>query len=234
MMAKIKYRAKSSFSFFREDEAVSPVVGVMLMLVVTIIIAAVVSGFSSGIVDTTEKSPTVSYEFTIKAGDTGTKSDGYPIELRVLAGDTVPSEDLQIVTTYTVPKTYRGMTLENGGRVIKHTLDGSISPFREGTTSEDTSVNVDDTVEGYPFTPQINGYSKTLFPNTGGFQNTQFFGVCNFEPNCVYFFMYPERFLGFDTEDSLYGFGEGSVVHITVVHNPSGTAIFDKDVKVKW
>ncbi|ADN36974.1 conserved hypothetical protein [Methanolacinia petrolearia DSM 11571] len=237
MMAKIKNRAKTSFSFIREDEAVSPVVGVMLMLVVTIIIAAVVSGFSSGIVDTTEKSPTVSYEFTIKAGDTAdtaTKADGYPIELRVLAGDTVPSEDLQIVTTYTVPDTFRGTTLEYGGRVIKHTLDGSISPFREGTTSSDTSVDVDDTVEGYPFTPQVNGYSTTLFPNTGGFQNTQFFGVCNFEPNCVYFFMYPEKFMGFDTEDSQYGYGEGSVVHITVVHKPSGTAIFDKDVTVKW
>lgn len=32
------------------DEAVSPVVGVMLMLVVTIIIAAVVSGFAGGLV----------------------------------------------------------------------------------------------------------------------------------------------------------------------------------------
>ena len=240
MMAKMKYRVKNSPSFFREEEAVSPVVGVMLMLVVTIIIAAVVSGFSSGIVDTTEKSPTVSYEFTIKAGDTGSKSDGYPIELRVLAGDTVPTEDLQIVTTYTVPDTCRGTTLEYGGRVIKHTLDGSISPFREGTTSSDTSVDVDDTVEGYPFTPQVNGYGYSLFPNTAGgdgthgFQNTQYFGVCNFEPNCVYFFMYPEKFLGFDTEDSQYGFGEGSIVHISVVHKPSGTAIFDKDVTVKW
>jgi archaeal type IV pilus assembly protein PilA len=242
MRKKIKERADCP-QFSGENEAVSPVVGVMLMLVVTIIIAAVVSGFSSGIVDTTEKSPTASYEFTIKAGDTAdvsTKTDGYPIELRVLAGDTVPSEDIQIVTTYTVPETSRGVTLENGGRVIKHTLDGSIHPFREGTTSSDTSVDVDETVEGYPFTPQVNGYGYSLFPNTAGgdgthgFQNTQYFGICKFEPNCVYFFMYPEKFLGFDIEDSQYGFGEDSIVHITIIHRPSSTAIFDQDVIVEW
>lgn len=33
----------------RKEDAVSPVVGVMLMLVVTIIIAAVVSGFAGGL-----------------------------------------------------------------------------------------------------------------------------------------------------------------------------------------
>ena len=41
-----------------KDDAVSPVVGVMLMLVVTIIIAAVVAAFAGGIVGDTEKAPT--------------------------------------------------------------------------------------------------------------------------------------------------------------------------------
>jgi FlaG/FlaF family flagellin (archaellin) len=42
----------------RTEHAVSPVVGVMLMLVVTIIIAAVVSAFAGGITSETEKAPT--------------------------------------------------------------------------------------------------------------------------------------------------------------------------------
>jgi FlaG/FlaF family flagellin (archaellin) len=41
-------------------DAVSPVVGVMLMLVVTIILAAVVSGFASGLADNTETTPQAS------------------------------------------------------------------------------------------------------------------------------------------------------------------------------
>jgi FlaG/FlaF family flagellin (archaellin) len=44
----------------KKDEAVSPVVGVMLMLVVTIIIAAVVSGFAGGLAGETSKSAQVS------------------------------------------------------------------------------------------------------------------------------------------------------------------------------
>jgi len=43
-----------------KDEAVSPVVGVMLMLVVTIIIAAVVSGFAGGLAGNTDKTPQAS------------------------------------------------------------------------------------------------------------------------------------------------------------------------------
>ena len=41
----------------QKDDAVSPVVGVMLMLVVTIIIAAVVAAFASGVTADVEKAP---------------------------------------------------------------------------------------------------------------------------------------------------------------------------------
>jgi len=46
------------------EEAVSPVVGVMLMLVVTIIIAAIVSGFAGGVISGGDKAPNA----VIKAG----------------------------------------------------------------------------------------------------------------------------------------------------------------------
>jgi len=45
--------------FDRNSDAVSPVVGVMLMLVVTIIIAAVVSAFAGGVSQSTPKAPQV-------------------------------------------------------------------------------------------------------------------------------------------------------------------------------
>lgn len=43
----------------RKEDAVSPVIGVMLMLVVTIVIAAVVAAFAGGIATDTEPSPSV-------------------------------------------------------------------------------------------------------------------------------------------------------------------------------
>lgn len=42
----------------RQEDAVSPVIGVMLMIAVTIIIAAVVSGFAGGYSDEDRKAPT--------------------------------------------------------------------------------------------------------------------------------------------------------------------------------
>ena len=62
---------------FKED-AVSPVIGVMLMIVVTVIIAAVVSGFAGGYSDEDRKAPTAAIScqatdegllFTHESGD---------------------------------------------------------------------------------------------------------------------------------------------------------------------
>ena len=51
------------------DDAVSPVVGVMLMLVVTIIIAALVSSFAGGLGASTEATPTVAFTVDYDRGD---------------------------------------------------------------------------------------------------------------------------------------------------------------------
>lgn len=52
-----------------DNEAVSPVIGVMLMLVVTIVIAAVVSGFAGGMADEQEKVPQVRITATYSQSD---------------------------------------------------------------------------------------------------------------------------------------------------------------------
>jgi archaeal type IV pilus assembly protein PilA len=53
----------------KTDDAVSPVVGVMLMLVVTIIIAAVISGFAGGLMGNAHKSP--SLQMDVKIANSG-------------------------------------------------------------------------------------------------------------------------------------------------------------------
>jgi FlaG/FlaF family flagellin (archaellin) len=62
-------------------EAVSPVVGVMLMLVVTIITAAIVSGFAGGLPDTSYKSSNVALKATYSQtnGLTITNMGGSPV-----------------------------------------------------------------------------------------------------------------------------------------------------------
>ena len=48
----------------KNDDAVSPVVGVMLMLVITIIIAAVVSAFAGGVLTDVDAPPQVTFSVT--------------------------------------------------------------------------------------------------------------------------------------------------------------------------
>ncbi len=55
--------------FVKDKKAVSPVVGVMLMLVVTIILAAVVSSFSGGLATDESKSPQLAISAKTKFGD---------------------------------------------------------------------------------------------------------------------------------------------------------------------
>jgi FlaG/FlaF family flagellin (archaellin) len=75
------------------ESAVSPVVGVMLMLVVTIIIAAVVSAFAGGLSTGTTKAP----QMTITA--TFSQSSGMTITHN--GGDTVSTKNAHFVVTPT-------------------------------------------------------------------------------------------------------------------------------------
>ena len=64
----------------RNEDAVSPVIGVMLMLVVTIVIAAVVAAFAGGLATETESAPVAVLDADVYAGDK-------KIVLRSLSGD---------------------------------------------------------------------------------------------------------------------------------------------------
>jgi len=68
----------------KNDSAVSPVIGVMLMLVVVIIIAAVVSGFAGGLVSGTKKTPqaTISAQFSQTDGMEIFHNGGDPLNVQ--------------------------------------------------------------------------------------------------------------------------------------------------------
>jgi len=91
-------------------DAVSPVVGVMLMLVVTIIIAAVVSAFAGGLGGSQQKTPQVSITATpvVQAfADGKGRYDDYPtgftakngIEFENKGGDTFSLKDINVQLT---------------------------------------------------------------------------------------------------------------------------------------
>ena len=82
-------------------DAVSPVVGVMLMLVVTIIIAAVVSAFAGGVAQSSPKAPQISL---------GAEAhDSSYILLDHKGGDTISGASI-IIKTYIPSGTFKDMT----------------------------------------------------------------------------------------------------------------------------
>ena len=106
------------------EEAVSPVVGVMLMLVVTIIIAAVVSAFAGGMGGSTEKTPQASIDAKITTSG-GTNADQIVMTFEHLGGDPIPTKDMKIITYYTVPSTGKTIVKETTYKSRAATIWGS-------------------------------------------------------------------------------------------------------------
>ena len=88
-----------------KDDAVSPVIGVMLMLSITIIIAAVLMAFAGGMADTKPSTPSVdlSAEF-VKSGE------GIVLRLSHNGGDALNPKDIK-VTAYAASASSSGEQL---------------------------------------------------------------------------------------------------------------------------
>lgn len=80
------------------ENAVSPVVGIMLMLVVVIIIAAVVSGFAGSLTSGEQKAPSVSIE--TKISNTGLYMGSQMLMEVKAVSEPISSDDLKLVTSW--------------------------------------------------------------------------------------------------------------------------------------
>ena len=101
---------------FRNDWAISPVVGVMLMLVVTIIIAAVATGFAGGLVSNQKNAPTLSMD--VKVVNTGTwLGSGFYATVTGVSTP-IPTSDLKIVTTWATTNRTDGTSISESGQAV--------------------------------------------------------------------------------------------------------------------
>lgn len=104
------------------SEAASPVIGVMLMLVVTIIVASAVSAFAGGFASDQEKAPVAQLDVQLKPGDGAPK-----LVLTHLGGDPLDTGELKIITYYhEISHSPSEVTEEE---IFKHTTDGSLDPM---------------------------------------------------------------------------------------------------------
>jgi len=111
------------------DDAVSPVIGVILMVAVTVILAAVIATFVLGIGDdVSNTAPQASFEFNYEQNGGG--SDELAITHSV--GDTIAGENLNV--TSTGAKTEDGDSASVGTDVFTGTIDAGTTATVNNTT----------------------------------------------------------------------------------------------------
>jgi len=232
-----------SFRSGHGEEAVSPVVGVMLMLVVVIIIAAVVSGFAGGLVKGQNKAPSAVIDVTIK--NTGTWSSSY-IQFDVKSvSEPISTGDLKIVTSWSAADG------TNGGSTTMKGLNAPNTQY--GSYSYQSPLGY-----GPGVTNWVTSGSTTTYPS-GGYPAEQLFGNYTLTAGTTMKstpYGYTSSYGGYGvptpytyTSGSGYTVGQidgmqavlganwpslraGDTIKVMIMHIPSGKAIFNKDIAV--
>ncbi len=185
------------------EDAVSPVIGVMLMIVVTVIIAAIVSGFAGGMGDNQDAAPTASIQCSIVKSD----ADTAVLTLKHMSGDSINTADLRFYVNY----------LDSSGNPAqKRTQGASVSGF---TNSQGASVSA--TV---PYLTDVKvGDVGDDVTNYGSFVWKP--GQVITTGNAAGF----KAITGLDAS----GVKIGDIINIRLVDTNSQKAIFDRDVRVQ-
>lgn len=190
----------------RKEPAVSPVIGVLLMLVVTIIIAAVVSGFAGGLVGSEKKAPIASIDVKIDSS-TGAAT------FEMLSGDALSTSNLKIITSYTA----------SNDTLVKH------EQSKAGPT---TSLWGGYTTTRVPFNNDMSAYggaanTEAWFGNCS-FKTGDILSTSNWDGTST--------LLGMDLSTAsnrvAWGFKAGSQVDVKILDIPSNKYLFDKEVSV--
>ena len=226
----------------REDEsAVSPVVGVMLMLVVTIIIAAVVSAFAGGMGSTQTKTPQASI-----AVKTGTTSGNLEITFEHLGGDPVLTKDCQFITYLTWPNGTIVRPVQTPSSPLARSEVG-LAPV--GYTYSRVPHLADPQKYAYPCNPQNNvtlgsGWTVNGYMDVG--DNPAWFGKAVWLPGDVartFNNGFTANFVGLvadpmnPTADNMTALREAVQkncrLDIKLLHVPSGKYIMDKTITLQ-
>jgi archaeal type IV pilus assembly protein PilA len=236
----------------KNEDAVSPVVGVMLMLVVTIIIAAVVSGFAGGLVDSTESAPSVTMDVQIKNGGLYGTSSFIASVLSV--SEPIPTSDLKLTTRWTAynksddsddPETITHVTFSDGSQNVFGWLPGIMlnqgqAPWGYGTGVISVNSGVPNEVaQQYGNYALSAGTVMKAYPagQSGGFSYDA--GDSGYGVSTQYEYTNWDYTAGTTVDGMQAILGKewenlrtGDVVTVTLTHVPTGRNIYSKDVVV--
>ena len=195
-----KHNTEDQSSPVSQDPAVSPVVGIMLMLTVTLILAAIISGFAGGIAHTQQKPPQLLFEASM-VNDITTPANSF-LEIRVISvSEGIHTRDLKLQTEW------RNQSSQPNRRVIMPNsvnANGKTYPlgYGPGVQSEDGASD-------------FGNY--TLLAGTR-------MNVNNSVPTSM------DAVLSDGWNAKTGGINDGTPIRIQFVHVPSGAIIADKEI----
>ena len=211
----------------RPEDAVSPVVGVMLLLVVTVIIAAVVATFASGLVSTQQAAPTVAADVEILSVDTSSSQYAAgKFEMKIVAvSDDVPTKDLKLVTKYVVNSRDDPKEKVSGGNVTY----GKVNNTKYTTTTRTYEY-----ASPIGFGPGVQGSAVT----SGQYDTNQQFGYYSLTEGTYMQNTGSSYSTGTDALDAILGeewthLKPGDTVDVTLIHVPTNGVLFSKTVTVE-
>lgn len=199
------------------EDGVSPVIGVMLMLVVTLIIAALVTAFSSGLIDTESTTPVVYLDAEIVSNQ-----GEYVLNIKHLGGDTLDTADLKILSEYS----YEKVNSADNTKIDSTHVSSQITSATPKTTI----------IKKVGSTPAVTArvpYLSDISVGNPAAPSVQF-GAFDLTAGDI---MTTGTTLGtakvISGGTSLpAGFGVGSKVDIKIIYTPSDTVIFSEEVHV--
>ena len=193
------------------NDAVSPVIGVMLMLVVTIIIAAFVASFAGTFGETAPKTPSAALDVKI-VSDGGPDRDQYIMLIEHLGGDPIQTKDMRVLSYYTPP---------NGTQTR-----GDVTSIKNAATIRGVKVKIpylNDPTRGGQGDPKVD-FGNFTFVSGDVLTSGTTAGTGSKSGTSM---------LGFDITDSKYEFGPGSIVEVKIIHIPSQKTIYQGEVYVQ-
>ncbi len=197
-----------------QDDAVSPVIGVMLMLVVTIIIAAFVASFAGTFGETAQKTPSAALDVKIVSNG-GVDKDQYVMLIEHLAGDPIRTKDMRILSYYSPPSSASSAQTR-----------GDVTSLKSAAMVNGVTVKIpylNDLSRGGPGDPKVDFGNFTLIAG----------GILTSGTTTGTGARSGTSMLGFDVTDPKYEFGKGSIVEVKIIHIPSQKVLYSSEVVVQ-
>ena len=136
------------------DDAVSPVIGVILMVAITVILAAVIAAFVLGLGDTSDPAPQVSFDYDYNDADA---SPSEVLDVTVESGDTFDAGNVNVVVDGNSEPLTDFSSFGDGSTISA----GDEFTINDTTNGHGTAVEAGDRVD-ITFTPESGGESNVI------------------------------------------------------------------------